>query len=122
NDLPSYSEALVLNWTLSVDETQFILNSVKGEDQILHFAAQLKSLQNSGVFIDLYNDQNKPSEKIIEFLSKQLAILTTKLAPVSKNSQTTYREKIKSFLGFQEFEESNKTFLNKCIMHEMQTA
>ena len=65
NDLPSYSESLALDWTLSADETQFILNSAKGENQILHFAAQLKSLQNLGVFIDLDNDKNKPSKKFL---------------------------------------------------------
>jgi hypothetical protein len=121
HDFPSYSESLALNWTLSVDEIKFILNSVKGENQILYFAAQLKSLQNSGIFIELNNDPNKSSEKILHFLSKQLNISVTELSPVSKNSETRYREKIKSFLGYQEFGEKQEIFIKKFIMHEMQT-
>lgn len=121
NDLPSYSESLALNWTLSSDETKFILNSVKGENQVIYFAVQLKSLKNSGVFIDFDNDQNIPSEKILDFLSKQLSISTIQLSSVSKNSQTTYRKKIQSYLGYQEFEVAQEVFLKKFIMHEMQT-
>ncbi|MBX3710223.1 MAG: hypothetical protein KF702_10860 [Gammaproteobacteria bacterium] len=71
------------------------------------------------MFIELDNDQNKPSEKILGFLSKQLNISTMQLSPVSKNSQTTYRNKIKSFLRYQEFEENQESFLKKFIMHEM---
>lgn len=121
NELPSYSESLALNWTLSIDEIEFVLNSVKGESQILYFATQLKSLQNSGLFVDEENDQNTPSDKILEFLSKQLGIVTTQLQSVSKNSQTVYREKIKSFLGYQEFSDQQSSFLKKFIMHQVQT-
>ena len=98
NELPSYSESLALDWTLSADEIQFILNSAKGDNPILNFAIQLKSLQNSGVFYN-HDKENILPEKIIQYLSKQLNIITaTSLPAISKNSQTTYRQKIQGYL------------------------
>lgn len=102
NDLPLYSESLALDWTLSSDEIQFILNSAKGDNPILNFAIQLKSLKNSGVFHNQDNEDALP-EKIIQHLSKQLNITETTLTPISKNSQTTYRQKIQNYLNYQDF-------------------
>jgi Domain of unknown function (DUF4158) len=108
--LPSYSESLALDWTLSADETKFILDTVNGENQKLHFALQLKSLQNSGTFCHL-NDENIFPEKIIRYLSKQLGIAEISLSPISKNSQTTYRQKIQTYLDYQDFSQKQETFL-----------
>ena len=78
DELPSYTEMLALDWTLSSNHIRFILNAVKGENQILYFAAQLKSLENTGNFINV-DDENKNilSDKIINYLSKQLGLTAT---------------------------------------------
>src|SRR3990167_9340842 len=120
NELPSYSESLALDWTLSADEIQFILNSAKGDNPILNFAVQLKSLQNSGIFFNQDNEDILP-EKIIQYLAKQLDIEAIFLTPISKNSQTTYRQKIQSYLDYQDFSDKQEAFLKKYIMHEMKT-
>jgi hypothetical protein len=120
NELPSYSESLALDWTLSADEIQFILNSAKGDNQILNFAVQLKSLQNSGIFFNQDNEDVLP-DKIIQYLSKQLSITAVSLTPISKNSQTTYRQKIQAYLNYQDFSDKQEAFLKKYIMHEMKT-
>ncbi|TXT29487.1 MAG: hypothetical protein FD136_1852 [Chitinophagaceae bacterium] len=120
NELPSYSESLALDWTLSADEIQFILNSAKGDNPILNFAIQLKSLQNSGVFHDYDNEDVLP-EKITQYLAKQLSIEIISLTPISKNSQTTYHKKIQTYLNYQDFSDKQEAFLKKYIMHEMKT-
>ena len=68
-------------------------------------------LQNSGVF---YNHDNEDilQEKIIQYLSKQLNIITeTSLTAISKNSQTTYRQKIQVYLDYQDFSDKQEVFL-----------
>lgn len=121
SDLPLYSESLAINWALSSEEIRFILDSVKGDSQILYFSVQLKFLKNSGFFIDLDNKMNQVDEKILLFLSKQIGTDSSCLSPISKNSQTSYRKKIKSFLGYTEFKESHVDLLKEFILHEMQT-
>ena len=120
NELPSYSGSLALDWTLSADEIQFILNSAKGDNPILNFAIQLKSLRNSGIFHNQDNEDVLP-EKIIQYLAKQLSITATSFTPISKNSQTTYRQKIQSYLDYQDFSDKQEAFLKKYIIHEMKT-
>jgi len=61
-------------------------------------------------------------EKIIQYLSKQLNIITaTSLPAISKNSQTTYRQKIQGYLDYQDFSDKQEVFLKKYIAHEMKT-
>lgn len=117
DELPPYEQELPLEWTLSMDDIHFILQSVKGEQQIIYFAATLKSLRNTG---DFFNYENKLPNSVIHYLSKQLDIQPTTLLPVSRNSETSYRQKIKNYLGYCDFSESGEKLLKDCIIYEMQ--
>ncbi|MEK7264194.1 MAG: DUF4158 domain-containing protein, partial [Bacteroidota bacterium] len=121
DELPSYTEMLALDWTLSSNHIRFILNAVKGENQILYFAAQLKSLENTGNFINV-DDENKNilSDKIINYLSKQLGLTATTLTAISINSETLYRQKIKDYLNYREYAEAEEKLLEEYILVEMQ--
>lgn len=121
DELPSYTEMLALDWTLSSNHIRFILNAVKGENQILYFAAQLKSLENTGNFINV-DDKNKNilSDKIINYLSKQLGLTATTLTAISINSETLYRQKIKDYLNYREYADAEEKLLEEYILVEMQ--
>jgi Domain of unknown function (DUF4158) len=116
-ELPSYEEALALDWTLSLEDARFVLQSVKGEQQILYFAATLNSLKNTGDFLD---GQVPLSNKIIHYLSKQLGITPTSSITVSRNSESLYRQKIKNYLGYRDFASNEEHALKVYIQQEMQ--
>ena len=96
DELPSFDKELALKWTLSLDDIHFILQSAKGDQQALYFSALLTSLRNNGDFI---NAEDGLSDKIIHFLCSQLSIAPITLTLASKNSQTTYKRKIKEHLS-----------------------
>ncbi len=90
---------------------------MKGERQTLYFAVMLKSLRNTGDFL---NKNSSLSDKIRHYLCKQLNISEIPLTPVSRNSQTTYAQIIKGYLGYREYTASEETLLKDYILCEMQ--
>ena len=121
NDLPSYEEELVLDWTLSMEEIRFILQSVKSHPSVLYFATALKSLKNTGAFL---NNETNPSIKIMTYLAKQLGIEATSVVfsvpRISRNSESLYRQKIKNYLDYRDFTENEERLLKTYITQEMQ--
>lgn len=113
----SYTEALALEWTLSIDDINFILESVKGEKQLLYFAAQLKSLRNTGSFL---NQEDFLSDKIITYLCKQLDIGINSLEAISRNTIGIYRQKIKDYLKYQDYTELTTKSLKEYLLQEME--
>jgi len=110
--------SLALNWTLSSDEIQFILNESQGESPILYFASQLKTLANTGDF--LHTDNLLPGN-VIEYLSKQLNLNTNKLIPVSKNTQTAYHEKIRLYCHYRYYDKKDALVLKNFIEEKIKT-
>ena len=114
--LPSYEEELALEWTLSSDDIQFILHTVKGDQQILYFASALKSLKNSGSF----SDAEKLSKKVINYLAKQLNVQPTLTIKVSDKSRLLYNKKIKNYLGYRDFSVKEEKTLRAYAQNKLQ--
>lgn len=117
DELPSFDKELALTWTLSLDEIRFISQSAKGDQQALYFSAMLTSLRNNGDFI---NTEDGLSDQIIHFLCSQLGIMPITLTLASKNSQTTYKQKIKEYLKYRDFDANQAKNLKSYILAELQ--
>ena len=116
DELPSYEEELALEWTLSLDDIQFILHTVKGAPQILYFASALKSLKNSGTFLNT----EKLSKKIITYLAKQLNVPITAIIKISDKSRLLYQQKIKNYLDYSDFGIKQESALKTYVQQELQ--
>ena len=113
---PSYEEELELGWTLSLDDIQFIVQTAKGDQQIIYFAILLTSLRNTG---DFFNS-HQLSHKTLDYLSKQLDVSPTGSIKVSTKSELLYQKKIKEYLNFRDFSTHEETLLKEYIHEEMQ--
>jgi hypothetical protein len=119
-ELSNYKKELALEWTLSVEEIRFVLKAAKGDQQILCFAAELKSLQNTGAFLE---HNNPLSDGIISYLRKQLDIdPITKFIPTSRNTQSVYYQKIKHYLEYHDYAEALSQPLQNLVRHEVEHA
>ena len=114
---PGYEEALALEWTLSTEELCFVLKEIKGDQQLLYFTAQLKSLENTGDFID---HNKKLPDHVINYLTQQLGITSTTVVPVSRKTQAVYFQKIKNYLGYHYYADAVSPLLKNYIVEEME--
>jgi hypothetical protein len=88
---------LTENYSLNMQELEYIQSSVRNKKLRLHFALQFKIFQNLGLFIDV----EQAPQMIVAHLRKQLAV-SHKLQIPSLNPKTLYRHRqsIRQHLGW----------------------
>ena len=62
-------EKIIIEWLLTVEEREFVVNKSRGAENRLKYAAQLCHLKLKGRFIE---DWSEVSIKILNHLAKQL--------------------------------------------------
>jgi len=97
------NERLLLEWLLSAEDIEFIIDRSRGTESRLKYAIQICCLRQTGRFID---EWPAISVNILNHLSKQLEIDLVHgcLDSGNKNSESRIRQEVKLFLGFKDFD------------------
>lgn len=103
-------EKLLLEWLLSTEDIDFVIQRSRGTENRLKYAVQVCYLKQTGRFIE---DWSIISLNILNHLSKQLEIdlIHNILTIGNKNSESNIRQETKQFLGFKEFDYKNDTLV-----------
>jgi len=107
-------EKLLLEWLLSTEDIDFVIQRSRGTENRLKYAVQVCYLRQTGRFIE---DWSIISLNILNHLSKQLEIelVHTILVIGNKNSESNIRQETKQFLGFKEFDYKNDTLVTNFL-------
>ena len=95
-------EKIFLDWTLSQEEKEVIIERSRGIENRLKYGMQLCHVRSKGRFVE---DWGGVSIKILNHLSKQLelGVVHRKLVEGNKNTESRIRLEVKKFLGFSDF-------------------
>ena len=107
-------EKLLLEWLLSLEDIDFIIQRSRGTENRLKYAVQVCYLRQAGRFIE---DWSIISLNVLNHLSKQLEIdLVHNLLTIgNKNSESNIRQETKQFLGLKEFDYKNDTLVTNFL-------
>ena len=103
-------ERLLLEWLLSAEDIEFVIDRSRGTENRLKYAIQICCLKQTGRFIDKWP---AISVNILNHLSKQLEIDLVHgcLDTGNKNSESKIRQEVKLFLEFKDFDFKNDTLI-----------
>jgi TnpA family transposase len=103
-------ERLLLEWLLSAEDIEFVIDRSRGTENRLKYAIQICCLKQTGRFID---EWPAISVNILNHLSKQLEIDLVHgcLDTGNKNSESKIRQEVKLFLEFKDFDFKNDTLI-----------
>ena len=95
-------EKILLDWTLSQEEKEVIIERSRGIENRLKYGVQFCHVRSNGRFIEKWGGVGI---KILNHLSKQLEIgvVHRKLVEGNKNTESRIRLEVKKCLGFREF-------------------
>lgn len=107
-------EKILLEWLLSHEEINFIIEKSRGIENRLKYASQICYLKLNGRFVE--NWAEIPI-KILNHLSKQLELelVYQKLTITHKTTESRIRVKIKKFLGLKEFDFKTDTLVSEFL-------
>ena len=107
-------EQILLEWILSHEEIEFIIEKSRGTENRLKYASQICYLKLKGRFIE---DWQSISIEVLNHLSKQLEqeFIHTKLTVSNKNIESRIRLEIKKFLEFKEFDFKTDSLISEFL-------
>jgi len=112
-------DQLALDWTLSLEDIQFVYQKSRGIYANLRFASQLCHLRAYHSFID---QGENVSVVIVNYLCRQLEIEPTDYVPNFDKRKQDYKQKtvIALYLGYHEFSDHEKKILESWLVIKLQ--
>lgn len=96
-------ERLLLEWLLSAEDIEFVVEKSRGSTNRLKYAVQICHLRDKGRFVE---DWSEISIIVLNHLSKQLELdlVHNPLAFSHKSVEVRIRREVKQYLGFKDFD------------------
>lgn len=110
-------DQLAIDWTLTKEDYEFVVDHSRGSNQHIKLAAQLCYLRRNSIFIGQNNDI--PLEAL-SYLAKQFDSQLITILSFTKNSYSyTWEAQICNYLGYQKFSEVNLHKLESWILDKL---
>lgn len=107
-------EKLLLEWFLSTEDIDFIIQRSRGIENRLKYGVQICYLRNNGRFIESWSEINIA---ILNHLSRQLELelVHNRLSFYHNSTEVRIRNEVKQYLGFKEFDYKNDVLVSNFL-------
>lgn len=107
-------EKLLLEWFLSTEDIDFIIQRSRGIENRLKYGVQICYLRNNGRFIESWSEINIA---ILNHLSRQLELelVHNRLSFYHNSTEVRIRNEVKQYLGFKEFDYKNDVLVTNFL-------
>ena len=107
-------EKLLLEWFLSTEDIDFIIERSRGIENRLKYGVQICYLRNKGRFIENWSEI---TITVLNHLSKQLELelVHNQLSFYHNSTEVRIRGEVKQYLGFKEFDYQNDILVSNFL-------
>lgn len=107
-------ERLLLNWLLSAEDIEFVVEKSRGHTNRLKYAIQICHLRHRGRFVENWSEI---SIIVLNHLSRQLELelIHNQLAFHHNSTEVRIRNEVKQYLGFKDFNFKNDNLVSNFL-------